>query len=130
MHGMLSVKATCEAHLCIDQRNRVLPTSNKYAGITRPAWIRLFSQVTRNFGQDTVDYLKLQAHLVRGWACKEIPALTKRIDVDLVVMGTICRSGVPGFIMGNTAEMILNQVDCSVLAVKPLSFVTPVTVEG
>ena len=33
----------------------------------------------------------------------------------------------PGFIMGNTAETILNQIDCSVLAIKPPGFKTPVT---
>jgi len=31
--------------------------------------------------------------------------------------------------MGNTAETILNQIDCSVLAIKPPGFVTPVTLE-
>jgi hypothetical protein len=31
--------------------------------------------------------------------------------------------------MGNTAESILNQLDCSVLAVKPQGFVTPVILE-
>ena len=55
--------------------------------------------------------------------------MLKRLDPDLVVMGTVARTGVPGFIMGNTAEMILNQIDCSVLAIKPSGFVTPVTLE-
>jgi len=31
--------------------------------------------------------------------------------------------------MGNTAETILNQIDCSVLAIKPPDFITPVTME-
>ncbi len=47
---------------------------------------------------------------------------------DLLVMGTVCRTGVPGFFIGNTAEDVLQQVDCSVLAVKPKGFVTPVKV--
>jgi len=78
-------------------------------------------------GQDALDYLKPQTHLVKGWARKEIPALAKQIDADLVVMGTVVRTGIPGFIMGNTAESILNQIDCSVLAIKPPGFETPVT---
>jgi len=45
-------------------------------------------------------------------------------------MGTVARTGIQGFIMGNTAENILNQLDCSVLAVKPPGFVTPVTLDG
>jgi len=78
-------------------------------------------------GQDALDYLKPRTHLVKGWARKEIPALAKQIDADLVVMGTVVRTGVPGFIVGNTAETIMNQIDCSVLAIKPPDFVTPVT---
>jgi len=89
----------------------------------------LISEVTRKLGQETVDYLKPQTHLVKGTARKEIPALAQRIEADLVVMGTVARTGVPGFIVGNTAEMILTQIDCSVLAIKPPGFVTPVTLE-
>ena len=80
-------------------------------------------------GPDALDYLKPHMHLVKGWARKEIPELVKRIDADLVVMGTVARTGVPGFIMGNTAETILNQIDCSVFAIKPPGFETPVTLD-
>lgn len=89
----------------------------------------LISEVSSHLGQDALDYLKPQTHLVKGVARKEIPALAQRIEVDLVVMGTVARTGVPGFIMGNTAETILNQIDCSVLAIKPPGFVTPVTLK-
>jgi nucleotide-binding universal stress UspA family protein len=89
----------------------------------------LVGVVTGNLGKDAVDYIKPQTHLIKGWARKEIPALAKRLDADLVVMGTVARIGIPGFIMGNTAETILNQIDCSVLAIKPPGFVTPVTLE-
>ncbi len=90
---------------------------------------RLIREVTGDLGQDALDYLKLQTHLVKGLARKEIPAVAKRIEADVVVMGTVARTGVPGFIMGNTAETILNQIDCSVLAIKPPGFATPVTLE-
>lgn len=90
----------------------------------------LVREVTRNLGQDAVDYLKPRSHLVKGYARKEIPALVKRVDADLVVMGTVARTGIPGFFMGNTAETILDQLDCSVLAIKPPSFITPITLEG
>jgi len=91
---------------------------------------RLMRGVAGDMGPEALDYLKPQTHLVKGWARKEIPTLAKRIEADLVVMGTLARTGVPGFFMGNTAETILNQIDCSVLAIKPPGFVTPVTLEG
>jgi nucleotide-binding universal stress UspA family protein len=81
-------------------------------------------------GDETIGYLKPKTHLVKGWARKEIPALAKQIGADLVVMGTVARTGVAGFIMGNTAEAILGQIECSVLAIKPPGFVTPVTLPG
>lgn len=40
------------------------------------------------------------------------------IKAELVVMGTAARTGLPRFFMGNTAESILSQLVCSVLAVK------------
>ncbi len=89
----------------------------------------LLREASGNLGEGTRNALNLQTHLVKGWARKEIPALAKRIEPDLIVMGTVARTGVPGFIMGNTAETILNQIDCSVLAIKPPGFTTPITLE-
>jgi universal stress protein E len=89
----------------------------------------LVKQVTAQLGQDMLAHCKPHTHLIKGPSRKEIPALLRRLDPDLVVMGTVARTGVPGFIMGNTAETILNQIDCSVLAIKPAGFVTPVTLE-
>ncbi len=87
-------------------------------------------EVEDGMGAKALEYLKPQTHLVRGWASKEIPALVRRLDADLVVMGTVGRSGIPGLIMGNTAETILHQIDCAVLAIKPPGFVTPVSLDN
>ena len=45
-------------------------------------------------------------------------------------MDTVARTGIAGFIVGNTAESILRNVDCSVLTVKPEGFVSPIKVQG
>jgi universal stress protein E len=47
-------------------------------------------------------------------------------DVHLLVMGTIGRGGIRGIMIGNTAERLLPEVHCSVLAVKPPDFVCPI----
>jgi len=49
-------------------------------------------------------------------------------NVHLLVMGTIGRGGIRGIMIGNTAERLLPEVHCSVLAVKPHDFVCPVEV--
>ena len=57
-----------------------------------------------------------------------IPGLAQEKHIDVIVLGTVCRTGVPGLSIGNTAERVPRQADCSVLTVKPEGFVTPVTV--
>lgn len=66
-------------------------------------------------------------HMLQGRSGDVISKLVANMSADLLVMGTVCRTGIPGFFIGNTAETILNQVDCSVLTVKPKGFVSPVT---
>jgi nucleotide-binding universal stress UspA family protein len=70
--------------------------------------------------------LKHRVHLIKGEAGRVIPELAEKKRADLIVMGTLSRSGVAGFLIGNTAEKIIHEVDCSVLTAKPDGFVTPV----
>jgi nucleotide-binding universal stress UspA family protein len=44
-------------------------------------------------------------------------------------MGTISRTGVAGLLIGNTAERVLQKANCSVLAVKPDGFSSPVRLD-
>jgi len=90
-------------------------------------WLDTFLRNSGNKAtRDALGYLKPQTHLIKGGARKEVPMLAKRLQIDCIVMGTVARTGVRGFIMGNTAETVLEQIDCSVLAIKPQGFVTPV----
>ena len=74
-----------------------------------------------------MDYLAPQLHMVEGETCEVITEFVEKKKIDVVVMGTLARTGISGFFMGNTAESILNTIDCSMLAVKPPGFMTPVT---
>jgi universal stress protein E len=65
-------------------------------------------------------------HLVKGHAARTISAYTREHDIDLVVMGTLGRAGIPGLLIGNTAEDVLRDTQTSVLAAKPGGFITPV----
>ncbi len=67
-----------------------------------------------------------KVHLVKGDPGQVIPTLAQKKKVELIVMGTVARTGIAGFFIGNTAEKTLAEVDCSVLAVKPKAFSTPV----
>ena len=90
---------------------------------------RLLADTLEQGGRDAKDYLKPKIHLVKGFAKDRIPEIVKEEKIDLIMMGTVGRTGIPGFLMGNTAETVLNRIDCSVLAVKPEGFITPVRLE-
>jgi nucleotide-binding universal stress UspA family protein len=79
-------------------------------------------------GYSTVADWRRQVHFLKGDPATIIPALTRRKGFELVVMGTVGRAGIAGLLIGNTAERILQQADCSVLGVKPEGFTTPVKV--
>jgi len=72
--------------------------------------------------------IKHEIHISRDAPTHLIPKLAAAHEIDLIVMGTLARAGIAGFLMGNTSEEVLQQVNCSVLTVKPEGFVTPVTI--
>jgi nucleotide-binding universal stress UspA family protein len=87
----------------------------------------LTARLRERLGDDTYQYLRPGTRLRRGIASQQLVEETHAQQADLLVMGTVARSGVPGVIIGNTAETVVSTVDCSILAIKPRGFVSPVT---
>ena len=93
-------------------------------------------QATHDLGQQGLQSLcadlkqkpsDLHLKLIRGLPNAEIPAFANANGFDLVVMGTVARSGISGALLGNTAEEVLPQLHGSILAIKPDDFVSPVS---
>jgi universal stress protein E len=87
----------------------------------------LQTQVDRAGARDLTP--AVQVHLIDdmgGLPDEGILGFIQTHKIDLLVMGTIGRSGIPGVMIGNTAERILPDLTCSLLAVKPAGFVSPV----
>ena len=57
--------------------------------------------------------------LVRGDAIEVIPEKVRELEASVLGLGTVSRSGVSGFLIGNTAEEILHRVDCTVVVHRP-----------
>ena len=118
--------------------SRTIPKERLASGIEqerlqhRQQLERLLSDVAaqNTAARDALNYLAPRTHLVKGSPRQEVPLLARQLEADCIVMGTVARTGIRGFFMGNTAETILEQIDCSVLAIKPEGFATPVSVEG
>ncbi len=73
----------------------------------------------KTVADSTLDQETTRVHFHKGLPKQMIPALAESLKCDLLVMGTVGRSGIPGMFIGNTAESVLHHVDCAVLAIKP-----------
>jgi nucleotide-binding universal stress UspA family protein len=70
----------------------------------------------------------VEPHVVEGLTIADTAILDfiQHYHIDLLVMGTMARSGLPGVFIGNTAERLVTHVPCSMLAVKPADFKSPI----
>lgn len=64
----------------------------------------------------------------RGVPEQAIPSEIERNGIDLLVIGTMARTGIHGLVAGNTSEDIIGELSCSVVALKPPGFVSPISV--
>lgn len=78
------------------------------------------------FKQENSDLMHLtQTELLQGIPGNVISQFVVDNNIDIAILGSVARSGVKGFVIGNTAETIINQIDCSIMAVKPDGFISP-----
>ena len=97
--------------------------------------VRAFVEAARTTARDAFDALISECgdlgpaagvEFIKGQPDEVIPRFARRHDIDLVVMGTVARRGLAGLLMGNTAEQMIRRLRCSVFALKPEGFVSPV----
>jgi nucleotide-binding universal stress UspA family protein len=77
-------------------------------------------------GTLTHEPAKTTVNVGPGVPWQVIRSTARRLEADVIVMGSVGRSGVSGLLIGNTAEKVLHAADASVLIVKPDGFVSPV----
>lgn len=83
---------------------------------------QLVASLHNDFDKKSLAYLKPQTHLVEGNPSAAICRTVEQLKADVVVMGTVARTGIPGILMGNTAEDTIQNLDCTLLALKPQNF--------
>jgi universal stress protein E len=66
-----------------------------------------------------------QTHVKEGLPEDVIQALSVELDAELVILGTIGRTGFSAALIGNTAEHVIDRLNCDVLALKPDGYVSP-----
>lgn len=65
-------------------------------------------------------------HLLAGDPRDVIAEIARNVGADIVVAGALSRSGLQRFLIGNTAERLLDELSCDLLIVKPAEFACPV----
>lgn len=83
-----------------------------------------YHEACRRF-ESTYALTNEQLHIEEGPADALIPELAKRLEAAVTVIGTVARSGLPGVLMGNTAEVVLDALNSDVLVVKPADLSQP-----
>jgi universal stress protein E len=68
---------------------------------------------------------KEHSHLVAGLTHEELPALSKRLNAAVVVMGAVSRNQWKRLFVGATAERTLEHLPCDLLIIKPDWFRIP-----
>lgn len=68
-------------------------------------------------------------HVGEGPVVADLGRLVEREGVDLVLMGSVSRAGIPGLVVGNTAEAVFARLDCPLWVFKPEGWVSPVPMD-
>jgi len=64
-------------------------------------------------------------HVEEGLPETVIEQVASKVDAELVILGTVGRTGISAALIGNTAEHVIDQLNCDVLALKPEGYVSP-----
>ncbi|MCD1600140.1 universal stress protein UspE [Rheinheimera aquimaris] len=92
----------------------------EYSSTMKHHHIEAVSALAAQYDIDSEHY-----HVKEGMPEDVLPELATKLDAEMVVIGTIGRTGLSAAIIGNTAEHVIDRLDCDVLAVKPANFVCP-----
>ena len=101
---------------------------DKLSNLTKNMHISLMDDLLEQYDLQHLQHY--DEHVIQGCADEVIPEFAEQHQIDFIVMGTVSRTGIPGFCIGDTAEKILHRIDCSVLAVKPDGFISPVQLDN
>ncbi|MBL0711500.1 MAG: universal stress protein UspE [Colwellia sp.] len=71
------------------------------------------------------DISVINTHVEEGLPETVIAQVAEKVDAELVILGTVGRTGISAALIGNTAEHVIEQLDCDVLALKPDGYTSP-----
>lgn len=82
-------------------------------------------QSAMNEHADKYSIGKDHTHVQEGLPEDIIEKMSEELDAELVILGTIGRTGISAALIGNTAEHVIDNLNCDVLALKPDGYISP-----
>jgi universal stress protein E len=76
---------------------------------------------------DEVGVTQNHRHIEEGFTIDVIENVVRATGAQILVIGSVSRSGLKGLLIGNTAERMLDRLGCDMLIVKPADFRQPVS---
>ncbi|TMP40455.1 universal stress protein UspE [Pseudoalteromonas citrea] len=74
---------------------------------------------------DSFNIARTECEIKEGLPEDVIPLVANKKGSELVVIGTVGRTGLSAALVGNTAEHVIDSLDCDVLALKPDGYKSP-----
>lgn len=90
-------------------------SSGEYSSGLRGQYLLNMKALRQKYGIDG-DH----THVWEGFPEDVIPQVAEKLEAELVILGTIGRTGLSAAFLGNTAEHVISKLNCNLLAIKPL----------
>lgn len=141
-HNLLNEKITAEAKQLTKVMNANLHLVNSYPGtpvniaIEIPEFnasdynrsmLKHHETAMQNHAQ-VFNIAKENTHIKEGLPEDVIQNIANELDAELVILGTVGRTGLSAALIGNTAEHVIDRLNCDVLALKPDGYISPLDV--
>ncbi|HBO38553.1 MAG TPA: universal stress protein UspE [Pasteurellaceae bacterium] len=88
--------------------------TSEYASGIRGQYLINMKSLRQHFGIN-----EDHTHVCEGFPEDVIPEIAEKIGAELVVLGTVGRTGLSAALLGNTAEHVISKLQCNLLAIKP-----------
>ncbi|XOV77985.1 MAG: universal stress protein UspE [Aestuariibacter sp.] len=139
-HRSLNNKIINTAHIMAKLLKSNVHLVNSYPGTPVNIAIEIpefdpasYNESVKNYHQENMMKLAKEhavaeenCHVREGLPEDAIPAVARLLDAELVVIGTVGRQGISAALIGNTAEHVIDMLNCDVLALKPADFKSPI----
>ncbi|MBM2833047.1 MAG: hypothetical protein HW406_208 [Candidatus Brocadiaceae bacterium] len=79
---------------------------------------KIRTDLMKSLPEGTTDVLEVETIVVKGVPFNEIINAATEISVDLIVIGTHGRTGIPHVMLGSVAEKVVRTAPCPVLTVR------------